>query len=142
MGGGHIRGQLALFFGLRQPKPGLTLSPAAPGAVSLQPSGGLARPALSVAKAMAPPAMSPRDGRTACYRGKAAASRRPSAPFLVGLGRTPRSRPQPHSEALAPVQPRSWHPSPAAASQAGRRQQQTRGTRDSCSLLFLPMPKK
>lgn len=31
MGGGHVHGQLALFFGLRQPKPGLTLFPAAPG---------------------------------------------------------------------------------------------------------------
>lgn len=50
MGGGHVRGQLALFFGLHQPKPSLTLSPAAPGAANLQPLGRLARPALLVAK--------------------------------------------------------------------------------------------
>lgn len=30
MGGGHIRGQLALFFGLCQPNNGLTLSPLSP----------------------------------------------------------------------------------------------------------------
>lgn len=33
------------------------------------------------------------DGHTACYGGKAAAWRHQSAPVLVGLGRTPRSRP-------------------------------------------------
>jgi len=50
MGGGHVCGQLALFFGLHQPKPSLTLSPAAPGPVSLQPSGHPAWPAFSVPK--------------------------------------------------------------------------------------------
>ena len=50
MGGGHVRGQLALFFGLCQPEPSLTLSPASPGAASLQPPGCRARPALLVAR--------------------------------------------------------------------------------------------
>lgn len=46
MGGGHVCGQLALFFGLHQPKPGLTLFLAGLGAVSLPPPGRLAWPAL------------------------------------------------------------------------------------------------
>lgn len=50
MGGGHVCGQLALFFGLHQPKPGLTLSSAVPWAVSVQTPSHLAQPTLLVAK--------------------------------------------------------------------------------------------
>lgn len=50
MGGGHIRGQLALFFGLCQPSHSLTLSPSVSSAASLQPSGHPALPSLLVPK--------------------------------------------------------------------------------------------
>lgn len=101
MGGGHVGEQLALFFGLCQLKPSLTFSSAA---LSLQPPGRLARPALLVPKGWdvavphhgvghATPAMPLRDGHAACYRGKAASSRHLCVHFLVGLGRTPRPQP-------------------------------------------------
>lgn len=47
MGGGHVGEQLALFFGLCQPKPSLTFSSAP---LSLQPPGRPAQPALLVPK--------------------------------------------------------------------------------------------
>lgn len=139
MGGGHVGGQLALFFGLCQPKPSLTLSPAAPGAVSLQPSGRPAQPALLVAKAMATPSNAAAERAHCVLQGQACCIK---TSIRTSFGRTLHSQPQPHLGTSAPVHPWSRHPSPATAPWAQRRQQQTRGMRDSCSLLFSPMPKK
>lgn len=89
MGGGHVGGQLALFFGLCQPKSGLTLSPAAPRAVSLQPSGRPARPALLVAKAMATPSNAPAERAHCVLQGQACCTKTSICTGFGGAGQDP-----------------------------------------------------